>query len=201
VRAAYSSPTAASRLPGPGPFSLWRRQALYLPRLPATPERRRRRLPGSIPDPPPPPAMATKPIGLLLTRASPCSPRRRFAHGLRPPGPLSCGPRAQPRAALRAAQYLQVSPASGFRSPLSRTPKPRILPRGAHGSRARCAEPSPVRCSPSAALRMRLPASPLTPRYLPRAWCAVRRTTQGNDGTHAPLPRESYRKSTFRLPI
>jgi len=62
-------------------------------------------------------------------------------------------------------------------------------PGGAHGQGPASLSSAPVRCSPSAALRVRPVGSPLTSRLFPRAWCAVRRTTQGNDGTHAPLPR------------
>ena len=96
----------------------------------------------------------------------------------------------------RAAHCLQVSPASRSARPRRRAPKPRILARGRSRSRAAALIRSPVRCSPTAALRVRPRGSPLTPRLSPRAWCAVRRTTQGNDGTHVPSPRESCRKST-----
>ena len=79
-----------------------------------------------------------------------------------------CALRAPPSQARLTSRFAgSASPASGSARPPRRTPKPRILPRGAHGQGRAAPIPSPVRCSPAAVLRVRPRGSPLTPRCFP----------------------------------
>ena len=108
---------------------------------------------------------------------------------------LACG-RGPSQARRAGALCLQSSPRAGPSRPSSRTPKPRILPRGAHGQGPAALTSSPVRCSPNGCAPRAASGLALDPSLVPPWLVRGTANDSGERWNSHPRPRESCRKCT-----